>query len=167
MRGQKSPLFLKILMINKELIENIVNEKLTDTDKFLVEITITSTNKISVFIDGDNGIKISDCVEISRIIEKKLEELGEVYELNVSSPGIDNGLKIRRQYLKNIGRKIMVKLDNNSQISGKLAQITDESIVIEIEAPKKKKKNNEKEFEVQNIINFNKIKEAKVIISFK
>lgn len=154
-------------MINKELIENIVNEKLTDTDKFLVEITITSTNKISVFIDGDNGIKISDCVEISRIIEKKLEELGEVYELNVSSPGIDNGLKIRRQYLKNIGRKIMVKLDNNSQISGKLAQITDESIVIEIEAPKKKKKNNEKEFEVQNIINFNKIKEAKVIISFK
>jgi len=166
-RGQKSPLLLKILMINKELIENIVNEKLTDTDKFLVEITITSTNKISVFIDGDNGIKISDCVEISRIIEKKLEELGEVYELNVSSPGIDNGLKIRRQYLKNIGRKIMVKLDNNSQISGKLAQITDESIVIEIEAPKKKKKNNEKEFEVQNIINFNKIKEAKVIISFK
>lgn len=154
-------------MINKELVENIVNEKLKDTDKFLIEVEITSTNKISVFIDGDNGIKISDCVEISRYLEKKLEILGVDFELNVSSSGIENSLKIRRQYLKNIDRKITVKLVDNSQISGKLKQVTDENIIIEIETKKKTKKIKEIESDNRKIINFNNIKEAKVIISFK
>lgn len=155
-------------MINKELIENIVNEKLSETNKFLVEVEIKSTNKISVFIDGDNGIKISDCVEVSRFIEKKLENQNEVFELNVSSPGINNSLKVRRQYFKNIGKKINVKLDDNSLISGRLKQVTDDNIVLEMDAPPKKtKKSKGAEFEPSNIINFNNIKEAKVIISFK
>mgnify|MGYP000486493744 CR=1 FL=1 len=154
-------------MINRELIENIVNEKLVNTDKFLVDVEITPTNKISVFIDGDNGIKISDCVEVSRFIEKKLENSEEVFELNVSSPGINNSLLIKRQYKKNIGRKILVSLEDKTQITGKLIEVSEDNIVLELEMPKKTNKKQQSEFEAQKVINFNNIKEAKVIISFK
>ena len=85
-------------------------------------------------------------IQFAREAEKYLDEeqwLGERYTLEVSSPGIGRPLTMKRQYIKNIGRKLEVTLLENGKIIGMLKEVTDEKIVLEnkerIKEGKKKK----------------------------
>ena len=89
-------------------ITRFINEHLAGTDMFLVEVFIKPVNRIYIFIDGDHGVKISDCVALSRHIESKYDRETVDYELNVSSSGADQPIKLPRQYIKNIGRSLCV-----------------------------------------------------------
>ena len=92
-------------------IEKLVEQLLEDeTEYFLVNLRIKPTNNIKVFIDGDNGLPIEKCVRLNRKLYKLIEEQayypeGE-FSLELSSPGIDETLKLHRQYKKNIGRNV-------------------------------------------------------------
>ena len=85
-------------MIEKIKILEIVNNALDGSEKFLVNLKITPDNRIYVDIDGDNGITIDDCIELSRAIEGQLDREEEDFELTVSSAGADQPLKLTRQY---------------------------------------------------------------------
>jgi ribosome maturation factor RimP len=150
-------------MIKVKDIEQLVKDQLTGSQQFLVNVDVKPGNKILVFIDGDQGVTIADCVKLSRYIESELDREQEDYELNVSSPGADQPLKLHRQYVKNTGRSLRIKLDQDRIISGKLEEVTDEGIRILPDPDKKKKK----EIPQSIFINFSEIIEAKVIISFK
>ncbi len=143
-------------------ITRLVTEHLAGTDKFLVEAFIKPINRIYIFIDGDNGVKISDCVALSRYIESQLDRETDDFELNVSSSGADQPIRLPRQYMKNIGRSLQVKLSGENIITGKLKAVDEKGITLLTEGDKKKKKDPE----ILNII-FEEIKESKVIISFK
>ncbi len=153
-------------MISKQKIADLIEEHLVGTDKFLVEFSVSTTNQIIVFIDGDQGVTISDCVALSRKIESNLDRETEDFELDISSAGLDLGLRVKRQYTKNIGRNIDIKLMNNSKITGLLKAVEDEFITIEL-SPGKKKKKPENEEELIKNIDFKEIRETKVVISFK
>jgi ribosome maturation factor RimP len=139
---------------------------------FLVDITCTDKDKIQVFIDKDGGLKLEDCVGISRYLEKNIEEnnwLSENYSLDVSSPGVGAVLKLKRQYQNNIGRLLSLETNqNSSEIKGKLIGVEDSYISVEtvervlVEEGKKKKK----EITVQKEIAFDDIKKAVVKIAF-
>lgn len=119
-------------MITKEYITELINEKLKGTDFFLVEVKVLPGNKIEVFIDGDKGVAISDCVELSRYIEKSLDKDALDFSLDVSSPGATAPLRLSRQYHKHIGRDIEISLNNGKTHAGKLLQINEgNQIVIE------------------------------------
>ena len=143
-------------------ITNLVNEKLAGTDKFLVEVFIKTINRIFVFIDGDNGVKISDCVELSRFIESQYDRETVDFELNVSSAGADQPIRLPRQYLKNIGRSLQVKLSEEEIITGKLEALDEKGITLITKGDKKKKTGPE----TLNLP-FEDIKESKVVIEFK
>ena len=143
-------------------ITNLVNEKLAGTDKFLVEIFIKPIRRIFVFIDGDHGVTISDCVELSRFIESQYDRETVDFELNVSSSGADQPIRLPRQYLKNIGRSLQVKLSEDNIIAGKLEEVDEKGIILLIIGDKKKKTVPE-----SLMIPFEEIIESKVIISFK
>lgn len=103
-------------------------------DCFLIELKLLPGNKLEVFIDSDSGITFEKCHKISRYIEKHLDEnlwLGDKYMLDVSSPGISRPLKLHRQYVKNTGRKIEVKLEDGTLREGTLLRVNDEGIVLE------------------------------------
>ena len=85
-------------MIDKFKVLDIVKDVLEGSDKYLVNMKITPDNRIFVDIDGDNGINIEDCIEVSRAIENSLNRDEEDFELNVSSAGADSPLKMPRQY---------------------------------------------------------------------
>ncbi len=165
-RGQMSPLLLKKHMISKEYIRQLIENKLSNTDKYLIEIKVTPDNKIFVFIDGDNPVKLQDCIDLSKYIKTNLNRNTDDFELNVSSAGLDQPLKIYRQFVKNIGRNIEILMDNGTRQKGKLINISDNSITIEHELHKKKKS---LEKETGKIIKLplNQIKETKVSISLK
>ena len=84
-------------MIDKFKVLDIVKDVLEGSDKYLVNMKITPDNRIFVDIDGDNGINIDDCIEVSRAIENNLNRDEEDFELNVSSAGADSPLKMPRQ----------------------------------------------------------------------
>jgi len=143
-------------------ITNLVNAHLSDTDKFLVEVFIKPVNRIYIFIDGDHGVKISDCVELSRHIESHYDRETVDFELNVSSSGADQPIRLPRQYLKNIGRSLQVKLSEENIITGKLEASDEKGITIVTQGDKKNKT-----VPVTLKLTFEEIVESKVVISFK
>ena len=117
-------------------------------------------------MDGDKGLSIQDCAAISRHVGYHLEEenlLSQAYNLEVSSPGVDTPLRSMRQYLKNTGRSISLKLKDGSKAEGKLLKTAAEHITI-LETKKEKDK---KAQAVEHELAFVDIIESKVLISFK
>lgn len=152
--------------IHLQQIEKLVDETLADDPQyFRVQVKIKPTNNIKVFIEGDNGITIEKCVQINRSLYKKLEELALFpdgdFSLEVSSPGVGEPLKDRRQYNRNIGRDVEVVFNDGTKKEGKLLQVADADIIIETTEGKGKKAVIQ-----QLVIPFNNIKTTTVQIKF-
>ena len=127
-----------------QAIESLVNELLVDTPEiFLVSIKIKPTNNIKVYLDADNGLSIERCVKINRAMYRVIEEKGWYpdgnFSLEVSSAGIEEPLKMIRQYRKNMGRQVEVVLNDDTRYQGKLISVEDAAIQIEYTEGKNKK----------------------------
>ncbi len=127
-----------------QAIESLVTSAIKETPEvFLVSIRIKPTNNFKVFLDADNGLSIEKCVKINRFLYKMIEEQGWYpdgnFSLEVSSPGIDEPLKLIRQYIKNIGRKVEVTLLDETKKEGKLLKADEQKITIEEKTGKNKK----------------------------
>ena len=148
------------------IIEGKVNSLLSNhPTHFLVEVRIKPTNNIKVFIDADEGVILSDPIEYNRKLYKQLEE-SELFpngdfSLEVSSPGLDEPLKLFRQYKKNIGRFVEITLKDSVKKEGKLVEATEDGVVIETETGKGKKKETR-----QESILFDQIKNTKIQVKF-
>lgn len=132
---------------------------------FLVEVKINPTNNIKVFLDADSGVSIDKCVKYNRALYKQIEESGMFpgndFSLEVSSPGLDEPLKLKRQYNKNTGRNVEVILQDGSKIEGKLTGVSDADIQVE----EIKGKNKKKEV-IEHTIRIDNIKTTKIQIQF-
>ncbi len=132
---------------------------------FLVEMRIKPTNNIKVFIDADEGVNLAVLIEYNRKLYKFIEENSLYpdgdFSLEVSSPGLDEPLKMNRQYQKNVGRFVDVLLHDTVKKEGKLIEATEDGIIIEYETGKGKKK----EIKQERIL-FTDIKHTKIQIKF-
>jgi ribosome maturation factor RimP len=147
-------------------IEGLVRSILADDPKhFLVDVRISPVNNIKVFIDGDQGISIEKCVQVNRTLYKQLEESGLVppdnFSLEVSSPGLDEPLKLHRQYKKNIGRLVELVLLEGSRVDGRLLEVGEDGIIVE----ETKGKNKKKEV-INHTFLFENIKTTKIQVVF-
>ena len=153
-------------------LEKLIAQKLEEEefqDCYLVEVKGPNGGKLEVFIDSDSSMTFKKCQKMSRYLEGHIDEakwLGEKYTLEVSSPGVGNPLKLKRQYAKNIGRKMEVKKIDGEKVEGILVTVDEDTIALEGKVRKKvgKKKVTE---EVTTTIEFENIKTAKVKVSFK
>lgn len=152
--------------IEKRVTE-LVEEKLAEKPGvFLVSVKMHSNGKLIILIDGDNGLGVGDCADVSRHVGYHLEEenaIEDAYNLEVSSPGIDTPLSLPRQYAKNVGRQVAIKCTDGSKREGKLVGITADTVIIE----EKIKEKGKKAELVENAIPTESIAETKVLISFK
>lgn len=150
-----------------EEIRRIITGILADSTQFLVDVIVKGTKgtqKVLVIIDGDKGVTIDDCANLSRELSKALDDarwLDESYTLEVSTPGLDQPLKLKRQYIKNIGRKIRVHVQQHIE-EGKLVEVMDDVIKIEQELGQGK----QKEVKMTEI-SFSEIDKTFVLVSFK
>jgi ribosome maturation factor RimP len=150
----------------QKAIEDFVNEQLVGSeDVFLVEIKVLPGNNIKVYLDADNGITIEKCIKVNRALYNQIEESelfpNEDFSLEVSSPGIEEPLRLHRQYKKNIGRTVEVTMSDETKKEGKLLIVNDEEIIIEEKTGQGKKAVIQK----TNIL-FNQVKHAKVLVTF-
>ncbi len=149
-----------------QTIEKMINALMvSDPKHFLVEVKVKPANNFKIFIDGDEGVPLSVLVTYNRRLYKMVEENGLYpegdFSLEVSSPGLDEPLKMNRQYKKNIGRFVDVLLNDTTKREGKLLEVTEDGIIVEWEEGKGKNKTTK-----QESILFSDIKTTKIQIKF-
>ncbi|MBS1651095.1 MAG: ribosome assembly cofactor RimP [Bacteroidetes bacterium] len=154
-------------MITTKKIELLVAQHLGEGTIFLTGIKISADNHINVFIDGDNGVSISDCVALSRYLEKALNENNELFSLDVSSHGANSPIVLERQYPKHIGRDFIIKLTNGEKLEGCLKEVTKSQLQLEYQTRENKPVGKGKvTVTKQHIININQIQESKIKLKF-
>ena len=147
-----------------QTVEKLIEPLLFD-DIFLVSVKVKPINNYKIYLDADGGLGIEKCIKINRALYKIMEEMGMYpdgdFSLEVSSPGIDEPLKLLRQYKKNIGRSVEVTTNDEIKKEGILNEVTVDAIVIEQTEGKGKKA-----VTINTGINFTDIKQTKVLIKF-
>lgn len=152
----------------KEKVSQLLHAGLEEKqDLFLIDFSVNTGNKVNVVIDGDNGVTVQDCIFISRAIENNLDRDEHDFSLDVTSCGATSPLTITRQYTKNIGRELEVKLVSSKNIEGELTKVDENKITLEWDArePKPVGKGKVTVHKVEEIA-FSDIVEAKVMIKF-
>lgn len=155
----------------EDKITALLEEKFREdafADCFLVDLKLHAHNKLDVFLDSDFGITFEKCHQISRYLEQYLDEeqwLGEKYVLEVSSPGISRPLMMQRQYPRNIGRKVEVKLNDGDKRTGTLKEVEEDHIILEEKVRVKEGKRKKTEV-VETEISFSSIEHTKVKVTF-
>ena len=151
------------IRVLEQMAETLINNK---PGFFLVEVKIRPGNNIKVFMDADQGVSIDELAQCNRSLYKQIEESNLFpngdFSLEVSSPGLDEPLKLHRQYLKNIGRKVEVIRKDGIKTEGKLLSATGMEIIVEEERGHKKNKEL-----LQHSIPLFEIKTTRVQIKFK
>ena len=151
-------------MILKEDISNIAKVKAKELEGYIVDVTVSSSNDIVVYFDRKEGVKIDQCVSISKYINENFDREIEDYALTVCSPGLSNPFKVKDQYINNQGKEVTVKKNDGKRISGILKKY-DKQLTLEV---KKKKKGSKADYIINDIIiPFEQIKETKLKINFK
>lgn len=154
-------------MTFKEKVSELLNAGLEEKPSiFLIDLTITDAFKIIVTLDGDNGVTLQDCIDISRAIENNLDREEQDFSLEVASGGVSAPLKLVRQYKKNIGRTLQVKTATEI-ITAELVDVNDDFITLTWTAREPKKVGKGKEtVDKRQEIPYTDIKEAIVTITF-
>lgn len=128
-----------------EQIETFIQPIVSELGYEIVEVEFAKKHNgdnLTVFIDKKEGyIDITDCEKVHNAIDEPLDELdptmGKPYTLNVSSPGIDRPIVSDKDYNRNLGEVIEVKLfqaiDKKKVFIGKLLSFNETSIEIEME----------------------------------
>ena len=151
----------------KEKVLELLNDCLQERQHlFLVDLTITDAMKVIITIDGDGGVVLQDCIDVSRAIENNLDREEQDFSLEVASFGVGSPLKMVRQYINNIGRLLIVELENET-IEATLAHADNELITLSWIArePKKIGKGKETVNKTSNIF-YKDIKQAVVTVTF-
>jgi ribosome maturation factor RimP len=117
--------------LNK-FFDNIINEYFdNNTNLFLVDASVDSSNKINIIIDGDKGVKISDCVSLGKYLKNNLEDEIDDFSFEVSSAGMTSPLITHRQFLKNLNRKLNILSVDGEEYIGNLSEVKDDNVTIE------------------------------------
>ena len=154
-------------MTFKEKVNELLVEVLLGKPSvFLIDLTITDSFKIIVTLDGDNGVALQDCIDISRAIEPNLDREEQDFSLEVASVGVGSPLKLIRQYKKNVDRTVIVKLATQT-IEAELVEANDNFIILSWKAREPKKLGKGKEtVQKRQEIPYTEIKEAIVTVTF-
>lgn len=155
-------------MIDKSVVENLVNQWLEDKEYFLVDVEISPADKIVVEIDHADGVWIEDCVQLSRFIEENLNRDEEDYELEVGSAGLGQPFKVPQQYVNFIGKEVEVLTADGKKLKGLLKGVEGRNFTLTVsEKIKPEGKKRPVLTPVDKVFNMDEVKYTKYLISFK
>ncbi len=151
----------------RSIVEKLVEEAVQENPKlFLIDLKISSDNTIIVIVDGDQGVSIKECMRISRHVEHNLDRETTDFSLEVTSPGLTEPLVNKRQYIKNIGRNIVVKTETE-KFDGELVKVDDNDITLKWKVREPKPVGKGKVTIVKTaVLPYENIKQTKVKLKF-
>lgn len=160
-------------MINAKKIQFLAEEFLEGTSAFLVDVKVASGNVIRISLENDDRTSITDCVALSRHIEGSFDREEEDFSLDVGSPGLDQPLKVLRQYLKIVGKQIAVNPIEGKKLEGELVSVEEDegefkSLVLKTREKKRIEGRKAMEWvDEEHQFQAGELEWTKVIISFK
>lgn len=120
-------------MIDKQKLTDTVLEAIEGTDTFLVDVRVSPSNEIVVEIDSPEGVDIDTCASLTRRIEDVFDRDEEDYELEVGSAGLTSPMRVRGQFLKNIGNPVEVLTRDGRKLHAVLTGVDDDTTAIRLE----------------------------------
>lgn len=154
-------------MIDSKALKEYVESRLERTDCFLVEVSVTPDNRITVEIDSAGSVDIDFCVELSRAIEARFDRDVEDYELEVGSAGLTSPLRIPAQYIKHIGHDVEVLTADGRKLKGVLISADDNGFTLGVDEKVKKEGQKRPSIERRNhTFGYNEVKNTKYLLEF-
>ena len=155
-------------MIDKKELEALVEEGLSGSDCFVVDVQVKPDNVLVVEIDNNEGVDIERCETLHRFLESKLDRDVEDYELEVGSAGITSPFKVLKQYEKNIGNEVELLTKKGEKLSGILKSANADNFVVTV-TKKVKSETSKRKMEVEEDYTFGyeEVKYTKYLIRFK
>ena len=154
-------------MIDKTVLAEFINKQLEGTDLYLVDLTVSGQNEITVEIDSDTSVDIDRCVELTRKIDGEFSRDEEDYELEVGSSGLTTPFKVKRQYDKNIGNDVEVLAKDGKKYKGLLRRADDDSFTIVSEEKVKHEGSKRPVLEkVERTFRYDEVKYTKYLLQF-
>jgi ribosome maturation factor RimP len=150
-------------MISRDLVKEIVEKSIAETDMFVVETAVGAGNIVSVVLDSDTAVDLDKCTKINRIVSNELEKAGEDdFELSVYSAGLGEPLKLHRQYRKHMGTEIEIVRLSGEKLKCLLLDADAEALEVEYEVREKTEGNRKtKKVVKKERIGFDSIKSTK------
>lgn len=155
-------------MIDKQKLTDTINEAIKDTPLFLVDVTVTPDNNITVEVDSMESVDIDECVKLTRDIEAVFDRDVEDYQLEVGSAGLTSPFKVKEQYVKNIGNQVEVLTRDGRKFKGTLAAVGDDDFTVAV-TKKVKEEGKKRPVEVEEpvVTKVADTKTVKYLIDFK
>lgn len=126
-----------------DVVDSLVRERIKELGFELDEVEYIKeygSMVLTLYIDSPNGVTLDDCERVSRAVEPVLDEndpIEEAYYLSVSSIGLDRPIKKDKDFQRNIGNKLQVKLytpvNKKKELTGTLKGFDDESFTIAVD----------------------------------
>jgi len=157
-----------LCMITENQIRQLIEARIAGSDLYILSVEISSGNHIQVELESAGSVSIEDCMAVSRAIEHNLDRDREDFSLQVSSPGLDKPLRDPRQFVKNVGRQLKVRLADGVTMEGDLVKADDDGIELQMRYRERVEGKKKKIWvEESKTLTYPEIKEAKVKINFK
>jgi ribosome maturation factor RimP len=118
-------------------IEEIIQPVLRDHGLELVDLEWWAHGPraaLRIFVDRPGGVGIDDCERVSREVGDLLDVsglIGQAYDLEVSSPGLDRPLRKDREYRWAVGKRVRCWLAGGAERRGRLAEVAKERLILE------------------------------------
>jgi len=156
-------------MISVGFIREKLEKLIQETSKFIVDVQVSPSNDIYIELDDEEKfIAVEDCIAVSKGLENQLDRESEDFSLQVSSPGLSNPFKVKRQYFKNIGRELKVLKTDGIVIKGLLEKADEDQITLSRQVKERIEGRRAKQMVThQDSLKYDEIKETTIIISFK
>jgi ribosome maturation factor RimP len=156
-------------MIGEDRVREAIEQTIQGSELFLVDVKVHGEDRIFVEVDRMDGVSIEDCVELNKQVRAILdEEERGLFELNVSSPGLDERFKVFRQYRKNLGKEVSVITRSGQRMKGVLDDVSDDGILLRTRKRERVEGKKKKELvEKEHRLSFDELKETKAVIGIK
>lgn len=163
-----TPSLFNIRMISKTTVKELAEEWLKDKEYFLVDVQVSTDNRIAVEIDHKDGVWIEDCCSLSKHIEDGLDRDAEDFELEVGSAGITQPFKVVQQYINAIGSEVELLTADGKKRTGVMADADADTFSVVV--PEKQKVEGKKRpvlVETKYSFSYSDVKWVKPVIDFK
>lgn len=152
----------------QEKVEELLHAALAaHPSLFLIDLNIDSDHRITIIIDGDQGVTVEDCMAISRAVEHNLDRETEDFAIDVMSAGVTEPLVHPRQYLKNVSRELKIKKHDGAEVKGTLESADDNGVTLVWKAREPKPVGKGKvTVEKNETVRYTDIKKANVMVNF-
>jgi ribosome maturation factor RimP len=126
------------MALKDQLIE-LLTPAVLEAGFYLEDIHIATPGShriVTCIVDGDSSLNLDQVTSVSRVISELLDVapfMGETpFTLEVTSPGVDRPLVLPRHFAKNYDRLLKVIRLDGSEVIGRIASNTDESVTLTV-----------------------------------